>query len=279
MRVIVSFLIALAACRRPAAPRVDAGVEPAASTSAVVEADAAVSPLALAPLAGEWLQTLELPKGGVAYLAPPLGATTKRPVIVAVHGAMDHPSPNCSAWRVIADAYAFVVCPAGRRAGDLYVWSSGAMIGDAIDAALGAARAKYGAYMADGPMVYAAFSQGATLAAAVLTNRAGGARFSRVALVEGGYHALEDGNARAFEAAGGERVLYTCSQGGCVGSFALSKAALTALGVPVKVESPGPYGHSLVPPVRATLNANLAWLTDGLAGWEGYAAAPKLEAH
>ena len=230
------------------------------------------------PLSGEWLQKLDLPNGGVAYLAPPLGSTEPRPVIVAVHGAMDHPSYMCSAWRVIADAYAFVVCPAGRAAGDLYVWSSGEMIDSAIGAALAAARARYGDRMIDAPMVYTAFSQGATLAASVLT-KPKSAHFARASLIEGGYHTLEDGYAAAFKKAGGERVLYTCAQGGCVGSFGASKAALTAVGIPVKVESPGPFGHSMVPPVRASLNAALPWLTEGLPGWEGYATAPKLDAH
>lgn len=274
--LLVSTCLAAPACLAGCSARATAADASIETTSA--DAGAGDAATQLEPLGGEWMQRLELPGGGVAYVAPPLGSTEPRPVIVAVHGAMDHPSYMCSAWRVIADAHAFVVCPAGRKAGEVYVWSSGEMIDKAIDAALTAARAKFGARMIDASMVYTAFSQGATMAAVPLTTSNRG-RFARAALVEGGYHTLESGYAAAFKKAGGERVLYTCSQGGCVGSFAASKSALAAVGIPVKVESPGPYGHSMVPAVRASLNAALPWLTEGLAGWEGYAAAPKLEAH
>jgi hypothetical protein len=138
-------------------------------------------------------------------------------------------------------------------------------------------RARYGDWMLGEPYVYAAFSQAATLAGPVLVNAKG--RFPRVALTEGGYHGFEDGMARAFVKSGGERVLYTCSQGGCLGSFAGSKAALTQAGADVEVHSPGPVGHSLTPQVRASINADLTWLVEGMPGWEGYPSAPKLPTH
>lgn len=270
-------LLALAAvtlgCRQPSTG--DQAPRPSASQ---VEAAAPDAGARLEPLGGEWMTKLDLPGGGVAYVAPPLGSTEPRPVVVAVHGAMDHPSLMCSAWRVVADVYPFVVCPAGAKVGERFVWSSSDMIDQAIDAALAAAKARFGPRMVDGPMVYAAFSQSATLAGPVLTTANRG-RFTRAALTEGGYHALDDASARAFAKAGGQRVLYTCSQGGCVPSFGASKSALAGAGVGVKVESPGPHGHSMVPAVRASLQASLGWLTDGVAGWEGYASAPKLEAH
>ncbi|MBX3227007.1 MAG: hypothetical protein KIT84_41165 [Labilithrix sp.] len=233
-----------------------------------------------APLGGSWMEKLDLDGGGVAYVAPPLGSTEPRPVVVAVHGAFDHPGLMCSAWRVIVDTYAFVVCPAGSKGGkDTYVWPSSDAIDKATDAALAAVRAKYGARVKAGPAVYAAFSQGANMAAPVL-GAANKGRFARAALTEGGYRAFEDGGlARAFVKAGGKRVLYTCSQGGCTGSFAGSKAALVQAGAEVRVESPGAFGHSMVPEVRASLNRSLPWLVDGLSGWEGYAAAPKLASH
>jgi predicted esterase len=251
----------------------------------VIEADAAPPlappPLAAAetvdaglpPLRGEWLEKLE----GNAFVAPPLGATEKRPVIVAVHGASNHPGLMCAAWRAIADGYAFVVCPGGRPTGTdaYYVWSSAEHISQAIDAALASARARYGAWMLDAPYVYAGFSQGATLAAPVLVN----GKFARAALTEGGYHAFEDGFAHAFVKSGGERVLYTCSQAGCLGSFGGSKSALAHAHALVEVHSPGPVGHSLTPQVRASINADLGWLVDGMIGWESYASAPKLPTH
>jgi len=234
----------------------------------------------LTPLAGSWLETLDLPNGGVGYVAPPLGSTEPRPVIVAVHGAYDNPGYMCSAWRVIADTYAFVVCPSGSKSGkEAFTWTSSDQIDKAIDAVLTAVRAKYGARVQSGPAVYAAFSQGATMAGSAL-GPANKGRFARAALTEGGYHTFEDAAvARAFTKAGGQRVLYTCSQGGCTGSFAASKGALTQAGASVKVETPGPFGHSMVPQVRESLNKALPWLVEGLPGWDGYASHPKLPSH
>ena len=238
------------------------------------------------PLAAPWLERLDLPKGHLAYVAPPVGATAPRPVIVAVHGAMDNPGAMCAAWRVIADGYAFVVCPAGVRTGkDLYTWSSSEHIEASTDAAVAAARAKYGAYMLGGPAVYAAFSQGANMAGSVLGPLNHG-RFARAALTEGGYRAFEDrGNASGFAkaAAGGEvggvRLLYTCAQSGCAGSYGASKGPLGQAGIAVQIASASPFGHSMTPQVRASINVSLPWLVEGLAGWEGYPAFPKLAEH
>jgi hypothetical protein len=147
--MIRNSLLLLVACSTHAAAT-DAAVGTTEREASAPVPDAAPTP---EPLGGEWMQKLDLPNGGVAYVAPPLGSTEPRPVIVAVHGAMDHPSYMCSAWRVIADAYAFIVCPAGRPAGNLFVWSSGEMIDSATTAALAAARAKFGERMIDAPMV------------------------------------------------------------------------------------------------------------------------------
>lgn len=282
MRFVV--LLALAGCSVAAhetqerrAPASGSAAASATAASATAN-DAPAAPAA--PLVGPWLEKLDLPSGGIAYVAPPLGSTEVRPVVVAVHGAFDHPGYMCSAWRVIADTYPFVVCPAGAKGGkDTYVWSSSDAIDKATDAALAAVRAKFGDRVLAGPAVYVAFSQGANMAAPVLgpLNRG---RFARAALTEGGYHAFEDpALARAFTKAGGQRVLYTCSQGSCTGSFARSKGALVQAGAVVKVESPGAFGHSMVPQVREALHASVPWLTEGLAGWDGYAAHPKLPVH
>jgi len=199
----------------------DAGAEPveaAPDTGAPSSPSPSPSPpdAALPALHGEWLERLD----GDAYVTPPLGATEKRPVIVAVHGAFNHPGIMCASWRAIADGYAFVVCPAGIPVDKVsYSWSTPESIERAISVALAAARARYGAWMLDAPYVYAGFSQGATLAAPVLAK----GKFGRAALTEGGYHAFEDGFAGAFVKHGGKRVLYTCSQSGCLGSFGSSK--------------------------------------------------------
>jgi hypothetical protein len=74
-------------------------------------------------------------------------------------------------------------------------------------------------------------------------------------------------------------VLFTCSQPGCAGAFASSTAALGRAEVMTRVEYSGPHGHSMPPPVRASIHAALPWIIEGLRGWEGYAGAPRLEGH
>ena len=238
---------------------------------------------AVSPVGGEWLEKMEV-GGGVVYVAPPLGAVGKRPVVIAIHGAVDHPGLECSAWRVIVDLYAFVVCPGGTPVGAdgpnrKYVWGSSEQIERRAMEALVAVEAKYPEHVVAGaPVVYAAFSQGATLAAPFLVRQ--GKRFPRAVLTEGGHSSFAPGaQAQAYAKAGGERVLFSCSQGGCARAFEQSRASLVRANVEARVVFAGAVGHSMVPAVRESLNDTLAWVVDGLPGWEGYAAAPKLPSH
>lgn len=275
------------ACRSRAVASMEAGPMERETTSAALDAgrDAGA---AMSPLRGEWMERLELASGRVVYVAPPLGSTEPRPLLVAVHGAMDDPGLMCSAWRLIADVYPFVVCPGGSRVKkDTYVWPSSAAIDQAVDEAIAAVRAKYGDRVSAGPAVYAAFSQGANMAGPVLGATKPG-RFGRAVLTEGGYRAFETREAAAaFAKAGGERVLFTCSQSGCASWFEGSRAQLARSAVArgrraedaVRVTYAGPYGHALPPAVRQAINEELPWVVEGLAGWETYATAPKLATH
>jgi hypothetical protein len=238
---------------------------------------------ALAPLASEWMERIDLPNGAVVFVAPPVGSTEPRPLVIAVHGAIDDPGLMCSAWRLITDVYPFVVCPGGTAVRtSTHVWTSSDAIDKAIDAAVTAVRARYGDRVHDGPAVYAAFSQGANMAGPVLGRHVtpGRVTFARAVLSEGGYRAFETrAAAKAFGIAGGERVLFTCSQPGCAGGFEGSRASLAATGASVRVSYAGSYGHSLPPPVRESINAALPWVVEGLAGWETYASAVRLPTH
>jgi hypothetical protein len=257
----------------------DASTSASANTSAEVAAEAGAS-----AVHGDWIERIELPDGGLAFVTPPSGAIGKRPIIVAIHGAVDDPGLMCGAWRIIADVYPFVVCPAGTpigadAPGRKYVWGSTAQIEKRALQAITAIEAKYPDHIVAGaPAIYTAFSQGATMAGPLLARNA--SRFPRAVLTEGGHHAFEpDGLARAYAKAGGQRVLMTCSQGGCAPSFQLSRDALDRAGVATSVVFSGAHGHSMPPPVRESIHGALAWLTEGLAGWEDYATATKLDAH
>ncbi|MBX3185605.1 MAG: hypothetical protein KF819_01265 [Labilithrix sp.] len=272
--------IAIAACKP--APRAEAG---GATDAAVATAAARVeSDAGLAPLAGAWMERVDLDDGGVTFIAPPVGAREKRPIVVAVHGAVDDPGLMCSAWRLVTDVFPFVVCPGGTPIGPpskdrKYVWGSADQIEKRAREALETVAKRYPAHVdPDAPAIYAAFSQGATLAAPMLARNA--KRFPRVVLTEGGYHSFEAGGlARAFASGGGERVLFTCSTGGCAAGFGLARAALDRAAVGTRVAYAGALGHSLVPRARESINAELPWLVEGMRGWEGYARAPKLAAH
>jgi hypothetical protein len=236
------------------------------------------------PLAAEWIEKLDLPDGGVGYVTPPVGAREPRPIIVAVHGAWDDPGLTCSAWRLIVDVYAFVVCPGGRpvdpsKEGRLFVWSSGEHIAKRVHDALAATKAKFpGRVAEDAPMIYVAFSQGSNLAGTLLSREA--KSFPRVVFTEGGYRTFDDAStARAFAKGGGERVLMTCSQPGCAGMFAGSRAALEHAGIAARVDYSGPHGHSMPPAVREQIHDAMPWIVAGLHGWEGYRDAPKLAGH
>jgi hypothetical protein len=270
------------ACHSPAtvpAPPDASPVDAAAAPAPPIVVDARPS-----PLEGEWIEKLALPDDGIAYVTPPLGAREPRPIIVGIHGAWDDPGLMCSAYRLIVDVYAFVVCPAGRpvdpsaKDGRLFVWSSGDHIAKRVHEAVEATKAKYPGRVADAPMIYVAFSQGSNLAGTLLARD--GKSFPRVVFTEGGYKTFDDAaTARAFAKGGGERVLFTCSQPGCAGSFATSRAALERAGATARVDYSGPHGHSMPPAVREKIHDALPWIVEGLQGWEGYASAPKLEGH
>jgi hypothetical protein len=273
---VVVLAVALGACRDRASTTT--------STSTAVSASASASGMdaGLSPLQADWMEQLDLGEGRLAYVAPPVGSTEKRPVIVAIHGAIDDAGLICSAWRLIADAYPFVVCPAGSKLRkDVYVWPSSDAIESSVGRALAAARVRWGDRIAEGPITYVAFSQGANFAGPVLSRRGAVTTYARAVLTEGGYGAFDDARARGFVAQAGPepRVLLTCSQSGCAGMFGGAKAALERAGVGVRVVFAGAYGHSMVPEVRRSIHESLGWLVEGAPGWETYGAAPKLETH
>lgn len=233
---------------------------------------------------GDWIEKVDVGGGRFAYVTPATGAREKRPVVLAIHGAVDDPGLMCGAWRLVTDVYPFVVCPAGTPIGAdgpnrKYVWGSTDQIEQRAMEALAAVEAKYPDHIVKGaPVLYTAFSQGATMAAPLLVKNA--KRFPRAVLTEGGHRAFEPaGLAASYGRAGGERVLFTCSQGGCAGFFELSRAALERSKVEAKVVFSGPHGHSMPPPVRQSVHEALPWVIEGMAGWETYAAAPKLPSH
>jgi hypothetical protein len=165
----------------------------------------------LRPLVGyPWLITLGKTGTGEDVATPPLGATEPRPIVVAVHGAGDRPDWACGGWRIGLEAYSFVVCPVGQpMANQRYGWSSARAVNLAIERALEALRSRFKDYCSPAPIVYAGFSQGATLASRFLIENA--QRFPTAVLAEGGYNYINDPRfSRTYFENGGRRVLLLC---------------------------------------------------------------------
>jgi predicted esterase len=138
-----------------------------------------------------------------------------------------------------------VVCPQGSvLSPTTFAWATAEQLGKRCDAALEALTLRYGAYVASGPLIYAGFSQGATLAQKYLLEHA--ARFPIAILAEGGYGTLNDARfASAFRAGGGQRLVLVCGTPGC---FAHARRALPQLehaGLQVLVVGDDRAGHNL----------------------------------
>lgn len=232
--------------QRPAArlEPAPADAPPAPLTEHPSSAGAAVSAPPLPALRGEWLERLGSEANAV-LVAPPLGAVEPRPLVVGVHGAGDRPDWACGGWRLAAQAGAFVVCPQGSpMGGQTFGWSSAGALAQRVEAAVELARQRYGAYVSSGPMIYAGFSQGATLAEPLLRKHA--ARFPIVILAEGGYQTSRSPSfARAFHEAGGRRITLVCGSRPCFQSGVTAKKVLESAGVEALVVGDELAGHNL----------------------------------
>jgi predicted esterase len=192
-----------------------------------------------------------------AFVAPPVGATAPRPLVVAVHGAGDRPEWSCGGWRLASLTNAFVVCPQGSPTTPrTFAWASPQLLSERVEAAVAAARAKFGEYVESGPMIFAGFSQGATFAEPFLRQNA--ARFPIAILAEGGYATARSPSfARAFRAAGGRRVVLVCGNPNCFSSAVTAKKVLETAGVEALVVGDAKAGHNLNERMQKALQA--AW--------------------
>ena len=273
-----AFALALFACRAgPGDAPPEAGPPPVSTSQSAPAPEASAPPAdagpGLSPLTDAvWLERLDLPGGDRAFVSVPLGATEPRPVLVAVHGAGDRPEWACGGWRGITDAYPFIVCPDGSpNSPDKRRWSSRGAITRVVDAALPALRRRFGAHVAEGPMVYASFSQGAHHGAWIVRERA--ADFPLVTLVEGGHGGTgQPGFAESFAAHGGKRMLFACSTPGCAGLYARPRDGLQRAGVEARIFDAGPVGHNLNGQVVAAMKAPFAWLVRDEPRWAGLPA-------
>ncbi len=212
--------------------------------------------LALAPLESSWLERLGEGDDSTV-VTPPVGATTPRPLVLGVHGAGDRPEWSCGGWRLASQVSAFVACPRGSRHGeDRFAWASSRQLSERVEAAVARTRERFGAYVASGPLIYAGFSQGATLAEPLLREHA--ARFPIAILAEGGYQmANSKGFARAYREGGGRRVVLVCGTPACFRSARSALKLLSSAGLETLVVGDEKAGHNLNQRMQQALQA--AW--------------------
>ena len=207
-----------------------------------------------------------------AVVSLPLGATTRRPVVIAAHGNYDTPESQCGVWRALVHDRAFVLCPRGIARTDSpsdddtrWTYADSAAFTKELDASLEALRARYAEYVDAGPMVYTGFSLGAILGVPYLMRDP--ARFPRVVLVEGGHDAWTAERARAFGAKGGQRVLFACGQPGCVIDARGPSSRLLRANVSSKTVHGAGVGHGYFGAVASEVGKQIDWLLEGDPRW------------
>ncbi len=217
------------------------------------------------------MERLSLGNGDEAVLELPFDVSGRRPILIAVHGAGDRPDWACAGWRAIVDGYAFVICPQGSPGGGVYWWRSWKDVKRIVDRSLVAVKERYGDFVADGPLVLAGFSMGASNVTYVARERS--SEFPFVALVEGAY---DTGSAFAVPfSQGGRRVLLSCSTGNCESRFASARSAISRAGIDVRVSDSGRHGHNLDKP--EAMREPFSWLVRDDPRWAGLPAARPAE--
>ena len=227
----------------------------------------------LVPIAPEPLFTnLAISGYPEAVVAVPNGATTRRPVVVVLHGSGDRPDWNCDAWRHITGAQGFVLCPRGQyepresTAGDTrYTHRGGPYLRGHLDSALEALALRFGAYVDTEMPLGAGFSLGATEIAQLAI--ADPARFPRIALLEGGHTVWTDASARAFSSRGGRRVLLACGSAWCMAPANATAIVLRRNGIDARVVYAA-VGHTNDRPLQEAIMRDLTWFLADDPRWE-----------
>ncbi len=212
---------------------------------------------------------LEVPDFSPAVVRFP-GGGARAPVLVVTHGAGGTPEAHCELWSRISRGKVILLCVRGRArsplAADGDYYPDHPTLERETFAALTALRARFADRIADGPVFYAGFSQGATMGALMLVEHAG--EVTRLVLVEGGFSDWNVARARDFRARGGERVLFVCGRKECAEPARNAAHWFNDAGVAAQVEYVKGAGHSHDARVEARIAALYPWFTEGDARWQ-----------
>jgi dienelactone hydrolase len=269
-RALLSTLALLAACHgtspRPhgesgaaSVPQPSAAAAPAGpATPALPSAEpvkAGPAPLS----APSELAVLAVPGFREAVVSLPLGATSPRPVALALHGNFDRPEWQCEVWRRITRGEVFVLCPRGIPRSDVpkdldrWEWGSLAKTKSELVAALAALRARYPDHVKSGPVIFTGFSLGAILGARLIQDPE--LEIGAAVLTEGGYQGWTLAKAKGLKP-GVRRLLFACGQSACRNAYRYQLQALFEKAeVPATVVADIKAGHTYDDPVAALIAA------------------------
>jgi hypothetical protein len=210
------------------------------------------------------------PKVKVGVVSIPLGAREARPIMIALHGALDRPEWACGSWRGVSNAYPILVCPRGVGHENALGWTSVDDTQRRIARAIAASKKLLGDWVRDdATVVLAGFSMGA-LHAALLAQREP-MRYRRVVL---GESAFRPESAMAFGApwakGGGERVVLLCSTRGCPAPYRAAGQNVANRGAHARVNDAGTSEHGVFDTVVRSMRRDWPWLVDGTPGWDAY---------
>jgi hypothetical protein len=212
---------------------------------------------------------VDLPVAGFgdAVVSVPVGATEKRPVVVALHGYRFRPDWECRNARELFGNRAFVLCPRGVKApatpGDRQERFTFRGIDDVqkeIAAGLSALSAAYPGYVDTDSRVFYGHSLGAYLG--VMITLRDPQKWPLAIFHEGGFGWSVE-TARAFKKRGGKRVVLACGTKECAAGAKISVRALEAGGVGAKLVDSQESGHHNFGPIIDEIADAVPWLIEG----------------
>jgi dienelactone hydrolase len=239
-------------------PTPNVAAERAPLPSARATTVAALAQSGLVPLSETKPQiALAVPGFGDAVVSVPLGATTPRPIALALHGNFDRPEWQCEVWRRITHGAVFVLCPRGIPRTDVpkqldrWEWGSVVKTKSEIVAAVAALRARFPNHLQRGQLLFTGFSLGAILGARLIQDP--DLDIGAAVLVEGGYQGWTLAKAKAMKPRLG-RLLFACGQTDCRNAYRyqLERLFRTA-GVSSSMVSDVKAGHTYDDPVAALI--------------------------
>jgi predicted esterase len=142
----------------------------------------------------------------------PIGASSPRAIVIALHGSADRPEWACSALRSIAGPAPFVLCPRGIPRTDFpandarFTFGSVDATASELRAALSELKRRFALYVAPGPVIFTGFEVGADQVAAITSQEP--AFFSRVLLIEPSPSSWPSSQSSLYARLGGQRALF-----------------------------------------------------------------------